>query len=153
MNVYTNTLTLILLALASTTFAAKPVKELVLVSKGSDNGYEDYKISVDKSSIKKLRNNTVMFNLVSSGLSLDETINFEEPRVSDHIEDLANQDNVQVIIVSEMKCNSKELRPLKYSQFDHSTGKMKDHNPSSVDSDDSFESDDLILNNIHKIVC
>lgn len=148
-----NTFTMLLCAMISTTFAATPPKDLVLVSEGADNGYEDYKIFIDKSSIKKIKSNTVLFNLVTSGLSLDETITYAEPKVSEQVNDLENQDHFQVVILSEMKCNSKELKPLKYTQYDQNTGQVKEQTPSKENSDDTFESDDLILNNIHKIVC
>lgn len=145
--------TVLLLALASTTFAATPTKNLVLVSEGSNSDYEDYKIFVDKSSIKKVKSDTILFNIVTSGLSLDESITYEEPIVSEQTPDLQNQDGLQVVIVSEMKCKSKELRPLKYTQMDYSTGKVKEKTPTQTGSNEGLGTNNEILNNIHNIVC
>lgn len=145
--------TVLLLALANTTFAATPTKNLVLVSEGEHSDYEDYKIFVDKSSIKKVKSNTVLFNIVTSGLSLDESTTYEEPIVSEQAPDLQNQDALQVVITSEMKCKSKEIRPLKYTQIDHSTGKVKEKTPTEDISDEGLGTNNEILNNIHNIVC
>ncbi|NWK53211.1 hypothetical protein HYG89_11770 [Acinetobacter sp. SwsAc5] len=145
--------TMLLLAITSTTFAATPSKNLILVNEGTDNDYEDYKIFVDKSSIKKVKSDTVLFNIVTSGLSLDESITYEEPVVSEQSPDLQNQDGLQVVIVTEMKCNSKELRPLKYTQMDYSTGKVKEQTPPQSESNEGIGADYEILDSIYKIVC
>lgn len=147
------TFSVLLLALVSTTFAATPPKNLILVNEGTDYDYDDYKIFVDKSSIKKVKSDSVLFNIVTSGLSLDESITYDEPIVSNQAADLQNQDGLQVVIVAEMKCKSKELRPLKYTQMDYSTGRVKEQTPPQTGSNESLSADNEILNAIHKIVC
>lgn len=153
MHKFGKAIALSLLSITSLSFAAKPNQNLVLVSEGAENGYEDYKIFVDKSSIKKIKNNKVLFNLITSGLSLDETITHDEPKVSENVKEFENQDQSQVVIVSEMTCNSKELKPIKYIEHDQTTGKSKERNATVEQSDDNFEKDDPVLINVHKLVC
>ena len=153
MNKYSKLLLIALITLSSTSFAGTNSKNLVIVSEGADNGHEAYKVLVDKNSIKNVKKDTVLFNLVTTGLGLDETITFAEPTVSAQVEDSENLDHTQVVVVSEMNCITKELKPLKYTQYDHTTGSSKEQIPNSQPTSEEFEADDLILNNIHKTVC
>lgn len=153
MNKYSKSLLISLITLSSTSFAVTDSKNLVMVSEGADNGYEDYKVLIDKNSIKRVNKDTVLFNLVSYGLGLDQTITLSEPTVSTQVEDSENLDQTQVVVASEMNCKTKKLKPLKYTQYDHTTNSIKEQTPNSPPTNEDFDADDSILNNIHKTVC
>ena len=134
--------------------AKEPNKNVVLVSQGVEDGYEEYQIFIDKLSIKKISNKRVLFNLISDGLSLDESITYENPEIVDKSSEFESMDNSQVIITSQMDCNTKELNPIEYLEINKVTGEKRKSTP-KIDTEDTvqFNEDDIILKNIFNIAC
>lgn len=135
-------------------YAKEPNKNIVLVSQGIEDGYEEYQIFIDKLSIKKISNKIVLFNLISDGLSLDESITYENPQIGDKSSEFESMDNSQVIITSQMDCKTKELKPIEYLEINKITGQKRKSIP-KIGTEDSgqFSEDDIILKNIFNIVC
>ena len=134
--------------------AQEPNKNVVLVSQGVEDGYEEDQIFIDKLSIKKISNKRVLFNLISDGLSLDESITYENPEIVDKSSEFESMDNSQVIITSQMDCNTKELKPIEYLEINKITGEKRKSTPKIASQDSGqFSEDDIILKNIFNIVC
>lgn len=144
---------LLFIVFTANTYAATSFNNLILVSEGTENGYEDYRIFVDPTSVKKVEGQKRLFNIVSTGLSLDETVDYEEPKVTDNPEEQENQDSSQLVILSEIDCKTKTLKPVMFTTTDLNTGKVIQRKPTKADVSETFDAEDQILKNIHKEVC
>ncbi|MDN5623543.1 MAG: hypothetical protein L0G96_10450, partial [Acinetobacter sp.] len=78
----------------------------------------------------------------------------ENPEIVDKSSEFESMDNSQVIITSQMNCNTKELKPIEYLEINKVTGEKRKSTP-IIDTEDTvqFSEDDIILKNIFNIAC
>lgn len=93
-----------------------------LVAVYSDGMYAEYQAYFDKSSLKKLPNNRVLFNMMVTGLSIDRSITYDNPATTDGTLDTVDLSDNKMVVSSEIDCNTKDIKPVKFTYLDESKG-------------------------------
>ncbi|WP_436659824.1 hypothetical protein [Acinetobacter sp. P1(2025)] len=128
-------------------------KNLELLTQDGDiEGYDNYKVFLDKSSVKKVKNK-VLFNMVVQGLDVDRDKTYETNNTTSN-EDTFDISNNTMVVINDIDCSTKKITPLKYLTRDMRTGERTEVKAQESDySAPKTEEDIKFVDKIHQLVC
>ena len=131
-----------------------PKSFILLAGDYSEGQYDEYKVYLDKNSVKKLPDNKALFNMIVFGLDIDRETLYDTAIVGDPDENKQNMDNNRLIITNEIDCKSSKIVPIKYLTLDAATQQTAVVAPNDDDvALPTSDADKAIVQKIKELSC